>query len=48
MRYIVTYEGKGIRAIEVIEADNEDEAKEKCITANEELDITVTSITAEE
>lgn len=48
MRYIVAYEGKGVRAIEVIEADNENEAKEKCIVANKELNVTITSVTAEE
>lgn len=48
MRYVIVYEGKGVRAIEVVEADNEDEAKEKCIEANKELNVTITSITAEE
>jgi len=48
MKYVVAYEGKGVRAIEIIEADNENEAKEKCIAANKELNITVTSVTAEE
>lgn len=48
MRYVIAYEGKGVRAIEVVEADNEDEAKEKCIAANKELNITITSVTAEE
>ena len=47
MKYIVVYEGKGVRGIEVIEADNENAAKEKCIEANKELNITVTSVTAE-
>lgn len=48
MRYVIAYEGKGVRAIKVVEADNEDEAKEKCISANKELNITITSVTAEE
>lgn len=48
MRYVVVYEGKGVRAVEVIEADNEEAAKEKCISANKELNITITSVTAEE
>jgi hypothetical protein len=48
MRYVVVYEGKGVRAIEVIEADSENAAKEKCIEANKELNITITSVTAEE
>ncbi len=48
MRYIVAYEGKGVKAIEVVEADNENEAKEKCIAANKDLNIVITSITAEE
>lgn len=48
MRYIVAYEGKGVRAIEVIEANNENEAKAKCIAANKDLNIVITSVTAEE
>ncbi len=48
MRYIVAYEGKGVRAIEIVEADSENEAKEKCIAANKELNIVITSVTAEE
>lgn len=48
MRYVVTYEGKGVRAIEVIEADNENEAKEKCVAAHGDLNIVITSVTAEE
>lgn len=48
MRYVVAYEGKGIRAIEVVEADSKEAAKEKCRAANKNLDITITSVTAEE
>ena len=41
-KYICTYEGKGIKAIEVVSAKNKEEAKEKILDANP--DITVTSV----
>lgn len=48
MKYVVTFEGRGVRGIKIVEADNEDEAKEKCIVAHGDINIVITSVTAEE